>query len=160
MSLFLKFRHSYSVANEEFLRSEVSKLWIELDTKIQSCLVSENSLTPNNQAPVTNEEFRNRQTENQIKSDAKVNISLAWNNRADLDLSVKQPDGIYATQDIHATTLVINHSKIFLGAIKWQLALTKSMSGFTQLMVRVINLNLFHSQFKLPRMKRQVPFQA
>jgi hypothetical protein len=93
LGLFLKFRHSYSVANEEFLRSEVSKLWIELDTKIQSCLVSENSLTHNNQAPVTNEEFRNRQTENQIKSDAKVNISLAWNNRADLDLIVKQPDG-------------------------------------------------------------------
>ena len=93
LGLFLKFRHSYSVGNEESIRSEVSKLWIELDTKIQSCLVSENSLAPNNQAPVTNEEFRNRQTENQIKSDTKVNISLAWNNRADLDLIVKQPDG-------------------------------------------------------------------
>jgi hypothetical protein len=93
LGLFLKFRHTYGVGNEESIRSEVSKLWIELDTKIQSCLVSENSLTPNNQAPVTNEEFRNRQTENQIKSDAKVNISLAWNNRADLDLIVKQPDG-------------------------------------------------------------------
>ena len=93
IGLFLNFKHNDSVAKEESLRSEVSKLWIELDTKIQSCLVSENSLAPDNQAPVTNEEFRNRQSQSQIRSDAKVNISLAWNNRADLDLIVKQPDG-------------------------------------------------------------------
>jgi hypothetical protein len=41
---------------------------------------------------VTNEEFRERQDENRINPNSKVNVSLAWNDRADLDLLVEQPD--------------------------------------------------------------------
>ena len=90
LGIFLKFRSEYLSNQEESLRTEVAKLWTELDSKIQNCT---NATENRNSAPVTNEEFKNRQSENQINTAAKVNISLAWNDKSDLDLIVKQPDG-------------------------------------------------------------------
>ncbi len=90
LGIFLKFRSEYLSNHEEALRTEVAKLWTELDSKIQNCT---NAIENRNSAPVTNEEFKNRQSQNQINTAAKVNISLAWNDKSDLDLIVKQPDG-------------------------------------------------------------------
>lgn len=78
------------------MRAEVAELWQKVDKKARDCGLlppAPGSSTPASQAPVTNQEFRERQSENNINSDSKVNVSLAWNDRADLDLIVKQPDG-------------------------------------------------------------------
>lgn len=91
-----KFWHTHMQSNEISLRAEVSDLWDKVDKKIRECglpaiphTIPEALPTP----PISNDEFRNRQSENQIKTDRKFNVSLAWNDPADLDLLVKQPDG-------------------------------------------------------------------
>jgi len=67
-----------------------------VDTKFKDCgqqpIPHENSGLSDTPT-ITNDEFRDRQSNNQINTDRKVNVSLAWNDQADLDLVVKQPDG-------------------------------------------------------------------
>jgi hypothetical protein len=77
------------------LKAEIAQLTTELDKKISDCVIQTPSadngaaLTP----PVSNSEFSSRQADNQISTDSSVNVSLAWNDRSDLDLWIVQPDG-------------------------------------------------------------------
>lgn len=96
IGIFWKYWQSHDWNSEAALRAEVAELWQKVDKKARDCGLlppTPGSSTPPPQAPVTNQEFRERQSENNIKPDSKVNVSLAWNDRADLDLIVKQPDG-------------------------------------------------------------------
>jgi len=91
-----KYWHTHLQGNESSLRAEISELWDKVDKKIRECgLPAIPRTSPNAppEPPISNDEFRNRQSENQIKTDRKFNVSLAWNDPADLDLLVKQPDG-------------------------------------------------------------------
>lgn len=91
---------SHNVSNNEtVLRTEITELWTTLDKKIQDCPPSANNESNNlrPQMPVSTEEFSTRQSENQIKPNSKVNVSLAWNNQTDLDLIVLQPDGHFVS---------------------------------------------------------------
>lgn len=96
IGFFSKFGYIRLQGNENALRTEVLELWERVDKKIRDCGLpaiprtdTEALPTP----PISNDEFRNRQSENQIKTNRKFNVSLAWNDPADLDLLVKQPDG-------------------------------------------------------------------
>jgi hypothetical protein len=91
-----KYRQGHSWGSEAVLRTEIAELWQKVDKKARECgllpSTSGGSATAP-QASVSNEEFRDRQNENSIKPGSKLNVSLAWSDRADLDLYVKQPDG-------------------------------------------------------------------
>jgi len=96
IGIFWKYWQSDFSTSEAVLRADVSELWRKVDKKARECGLMPSSAgdsSTENQAPVTNEEFRNRQNENHIKPGSKVNVSLAWSDRADLDLYVQQPDG-------------------------------------------------------------------
>jgi hypothetical protein len=96
VGIFWKYWQGNSAGPEAAYRLEIADLWKRVDQKARECGLLPS--TPNagvsaQQSPVTNEEIRGRQLENSISPGGKVNVSLAWNDRADLDLIVKQPDG-------------------------------------------------------------------
>jgi len=96
LGILWKYWQIHNLDYEENLRVEVSDLLQKLGNKANECGLLPSStgggaITP--QAPVSDADFKDRQTEKSIKSDSMVNISLAWNDIADLDLSVTQPDG-------------------------------------------------------------------
>jgi hypothetical protein len=95
LGLLWKYWHIQDSGSETALRAEISELWKKVAKKAKDCGLAPSPASDASapQAPVTNQEFRERQTENRINPDTKVNVSLAWNDRADLDLYVKQPDG-------------------------------------------------------------------
>lgn len=100
IGILWKYWQGHGWDSEAALRAEVAELWQKVDKKARDCGLLPRTTEGGGsapQAPVTNEEFRERQSENSIKPDSKVNVSLAWNDRADLDLIVKQPDG----QDVY-----------------------------------------------------------
>jgi hypothetical protein len=93
--LFLKYWQTRHHSSESALKAEIAQLTNALDKKISDCALqtpsvdSSAALTP----PVSNSEFSSRQADNQIQPDSRVNVSLAWNDRSDLDLWIIQPDG-------------------------------------------------------------------
>jgi len=93
--LWKSIRGTYG-SSESALRAEVAELREKVDKKARECgllpTTSGNS-TAAIQPSVSNEEFRERQNESNIQPGSKVNVSLAWNDPADLDLYVEQPDG-------------------------------------------------------------------
>lgn len=107
VGLIWKFWHG-QVGNENAIRAEILELSDALGKKIQACtaptdnLITDQTGQPQTaqpasdfapEAPIADDEFKTRQSENQITSNTKVNISLAWSDHSDLDLYVKQPDG-------------------------------------------------------------------
>lgn len=96
IGVFWKYWQTSGSSSEALLRADVANLLSEVDKKARECGLmpsSSGDSSSANQVPVTNEEFKERQNENLIKPGSKVNVSLAWNDRADLDLYVQQPDG-------------------------------------------------------------------
>jgi hypothetical protein len=96
IGIFWKYFQTNGPSSEAVLRAEIAELWQKVDKKARECGLippSSGDSSAANQVPVTNEEFKDRQNENSINPGSKLNVSLAWRDRADLDLYVKQPDG-------------------------------------------------------------------
>jgi len=111
IGILWKYWQSHDWGSEARLRAEVAELLQQVEKKALGCGLQPSVIqdgtpprdpaspaAPLSEAPVppvsvTNEDFRERQNENRINPNSKVNVSLAWNDRADLDLLVKQPDG-------------------------------------------------------------------
>lgn len=93
--LFAKYWQTRHHSAESALNAEIAQLTNALDKKISDCALqtpsvgSSAALTPS----VSNSEFSSRQADNQIRPDSRVNVSLAWSDRSDLDLWILQPDG-------------------------------------------------------------------
>jgi hypothetical protein len=110
IGILWKYWQSHDWGFEARLRAEVAELLQQVENKARECGLQPGAPqdgtrprdapspeVPSPEAPVppvsvTNEEFRERQNENRINPNSKVNVSLAWNDRADLDLFVEQPD--------------------------------------------------------------------
>lgn len=96
LGILWKYWQGHGWNSEVALRADVAALWQKVDKKYRECGLITRSTESGGDvpvAPVTNAEFRERQNENSIKPDSRVNVSLAWNDWADLDLIVVQPDG-------------------------------------------------------------------
>ncbi len=95
IGLLAKYWQTHHQAGDAALQAEIAQLTAKLDKKISDCVIQTSSIdsgaamTP----PISNSDFSSRQADNQIRTDSNVNVSLAWNDRSDLDLWVFQPDG-------------------------------------------------------------------
>jgi hypothetical protein len=94
LGVWLKYCHQpVDNETEAKLRIEIAELWKKIDEKVRSCGSVLESNTQSTPGVVNAEEFVQRQAENQITLNGSVNVSLAWNDKSDLDLHVLQPDG-------------------------------------------------------------------
>lgn len=95
VGLFAKYWQTGHAGADMKLKAEIAQLTTDLDKKISDCALQTPSVDPGAAVtpPVSNSEFSSRQADNQIRTDSSVNVSLAWNDRSDLDLWIVQPDG-------------------------------------------------------------------
>ncbi len=96
------FWKTHGVQTEAALKAEVAALWDAVDKKAKECGLPPfqrpppaplTETPPNQQNPISPEEFNERRTENNVNPNAKVNVSLGWGDKSDLDLYVHQPNG-------------------------------------------------------------------
>lgn len=94
------FHQNNSLEIEKILRSEITSLWADVDKKTFECsanIESSSLAVPNDKNTISDLEIKNRQIQNNIDTKKSVNVSLAWNNKADLDLFILQPDGNFSS---------------------------------------------------------------
>jgi hypothetical protein len=97
LGILWKYWHSHGnalVEKEAALRSEITELWTGIDKKARECALISPATTDAGSAPVISDtEIDNRRTENDVNPNSTASVSLAWNDKSDLDLIVEQPDG-------------------------------------------------------------------
>lgn len=91
-----------SAQEESALRARIDQLWNQIGAKSQSCVTP---VTPPPAAPVappapiepstvSSAEIDRRLQANDVAQGKYINVALAWQGEADLDLLVTQPDGV------------------------------------------------------------------
>lgn len=91
-----------STQEESALRARIDQLWNQIGAKSQSCVTP---VTPPPAAPVappapiepstvSSAEIDRRLQANDVAQGKYINVALAWQGEADLDLLVTQPDGV------------------------------------------------------------------
>jgi len=98
LGLIWHYWQTHGANTETALKAEVAALWEAVDKKAKECGVPPfQRPTPVPQeepAPreLNQDEFKQRRDEKNVNPSAKINVSLAWNDKADLDLLIdKQP---------------------------------------------------------------------
>ena len=110
VGLFLKdwlYTPVYDPTEENAVRDEIRAMWGKIDDKAKMCLAPPatpvtpiapppETTPPETPAPtVSEEEVERRLDDRTVRRGGAINVALAWNSTADLDLSVQEPSGSY-----------------------------------------------------------------
>jgi len=81
----------HGAQSEAALKAEVTALWDAVDKKAKECGL------PPFQRSINPQELEKRRSEKNVNPNAKVNVSLAWNDKSDLDILISKEPKIRPT---------------------------------------------------------------